>query len=452
MILKNFSKASFGRLSVFVVGALCIAGCNGGSSGGGTTTTTPPPAANNSVPLTVGFGPNGQAGGYYNGVFTTVTICAPGTSNCQTIDNVLVDTQSIGLRIVSPALTLPQTSLGIIQDTTNDQLQECIQYGDTSYSWGPMWLADVEVGGEKASGVAIQVIGGNSGNATFGTVPSQCLPSPVNPNLPNGGNEDTVASFGANGVLGVAGFAYDCGENCTSTSYLSSSGYPYYVCPTGQSCSAAEVPLQDQAVNPVAFFASSDNNGVMITLSSVTATGAVSVAGTMNFGVGTQTDNALTGTLYAMDDCGFFPTVTYNNAAYSDTSCSGSGSSMGGFLDTGSNGLFVLDAGTLGISDCTDNSYYCPASTLTLSNIGLTGYSSVGTGTISLSIANADQLFSNNPTFAVFNNLGSDSGTSPATDSFDLGLPFFLGKTVFFGIAGTTVPNNASAPNGYVSF
>jgi len=450
MTLKNFSKASFGHLSVILIGALVIVGC-GGNGGGGTTTTTTPPAANNTVALTAGFGPNGQAGGYHNGLFTTVTICAPGTANCQTIDNVLVDTQSIGLRIVSPALTIPQTSLGVIQDSTDDQLQECIQYGDTSYSWGPMWLADVEVGGEKASSVAIQVIGGNAGNATFATVPSQCLTTPVNPNLPNDGNENTVESFGANGVLGVAGSAYDCGSYCTSSANLSQPGYPYYVCPTGKSCSASTVPAQDQAVNPVAFFSSSDNNGVMITLPSA-AGGAVSVAGTMNFGIGTQTDNALSGTLYAMDACGYFPTATYNNAAYSDTACTTGTGGMGAFLDTGSNGLFVLDAATLGILDCTDNSYYCPNSTLTLSNIGLTGYNSVGSGMVSVSIANADQLFINNPTYAVFSNLGGDSGTSPATDYFDFGLPFFLGKTVFVGIAGTTVPNNASAPNGYVAF
>jgi hypothetical protein len=46
-------------------------------------------------------------------VFTTVTICAPGsTTNCQTIDHVQVDTGSVGLRIISSVLAsglaLPQ--------------------------------------------------------------------------------------------------------------------------------------------------------------------------------------------------------------------------------------------------------------------------------------------------------------------------------------------------------
>jgi hypothetical protein len=90
--------------------------------------------------------------------------------------------------------------------------------------------------------------------------------------------------------------------------------------------------------------------------------------------------------------------------------------------------------------------------TATLSNISLTGYGNVGTGTVSLSIADATTLFNTNPNNWVFNNLGSDSGTGPSTDYFDFGIPFFLGKTVFVGIAGQAVPNGATAPNGFVAF
>lgn len=459
MTKSRFSLAALNRLMLVALGSLLVAGCNSGGyynglNPGTTSTPTPTPAANNSTALTAGFGPNGPAGGYYNGVFTSVTICAPGTSNCQTVDNVLVDTGSIGLRVLSSALTtLPQTSLGAIQDNTQDQLQECTQYGDTSYSWGPMWLADVKLGGEKASGVPIQVIGGNAGSATFATVPQQCLTTPVNSSLPNGGNEDTVATLGANGILGIGSFASDCGSYCASTSNTGQSGFPYYICPAGQPCAAIAVPTQYQAANPVAFFSSSDSNGVMITFPSVPPSGAASVSGTMNFGVGTQSDNALSNqTVFALDGCGNFPTISYNNAAYSDTFCNNGSGGYGGFLDTGSNGLFILDAATLGISDCTDNGYYCPGNTLTLSNISISGYGGVGSGTVSLSIANADQLFGANPTFAVFSNLGGDSGTGPTSDYFDFGLPFFLGRTVFVGIAGTATPNNVSAPNGFVAF
>jgi hypothetical protein len=418
---------------------LVMASC-GGSSSSSTTSTTP--ASNNSTALVVNSGP---ANNYINGVYTTVTICAPGSSNCQTVDNVLVDTGSVGLRILASAFTtIQQTSLGSIKDSTGDQLQECIQYGDTSYSWGPMWGADVEIAGEKASSVAIQVIGGNTGNPTFANVPTQCLATPVNPNLPNGGNEDTVDSFGANGIIGVGPYPYDCGSGCTSGSSTSEAGYPYYVCPTGQACAPTSVPAQYQAINPVAFFSSSDNNGVVITLGSVPAQGAASASGMMYFGVGTQSDNTLTGaTLYAVDENELIPTVTYGGLSYTYLNV----------LDTGSSTLSVSDSSTLGIPECADDPpLYCPSSTTTLSNISVAGYGGVGSGTTSLTIANADQLFSANPTFAVFSNLGQSTGTGPATDWFDFGLPFILGKTIYSGIAGTTVPNGATAPNGWYGF
>ena len=442
MTLRNFSGARLAFLFLVVAGALAIVNCGGGSSSSSTTTTTTP-STNNSVALTVGFGPNGQAGGYYDGVFTTVSICQHGTSTCQVVDNVLVDTGSVGLRILNSAFTTIQpSSLGVVQDSTDDQLQECIQYGDTSYSWGPVWTADVQIAGETASNMAVQVIGGNASNPTFANVPSQCLATPVNPNIPNGGNEDTVATFGANGILGIGPYPYDCGSYCTDTADTSQTGYPYYICPTGETCTATTTSVQ--VGNPVAFFSSSDNNGVMLTLGSVPAQGAASASGMMYFGIGTQTNNALasTATLYALNTDEGIPTVTYNGIAYTSFNV----------VDTGSNSLAVSDSSTLGIPDCTDNEFYCPSSTVTLSNIQLAGDGGVGSGTTSLSIANADQLFAANPTFAAYNNLGSDGGTSPSTDLWDFGLPFFLGKTVYVGIAGQTVPNGAAAPNGFYAF
>src|ERR1700693_3503730 len=61
----------------------------------------------NVAPIVVNAGP---ANFYANGAFASVTVCVPGTSTCQTIDGVLVDTGSSGLRVLSSALTvaLPQ--------------------------------------------------------------------------------------------------------------------------------------------------------------------------------------------------------------------------------------------------------------------------------------------------------------------------------------------------------
>jgi len=443
MTLRNASKATLGRFLALVTGLIFLGSCGGSSSSSSSTST---PAANNTAALTVGFGPLGAAGGYVNGIFTSVTVCAPGTSNCETVDNVLVDTGSAGLRILNSALTtVPASSLGTITDSNGDQLQECVQYGDTSYSWGPMLVADVELAGEKASSLPIQVIGDNS----F-AVPSQCLATPVNPSLPNGGNEDTVATLGANGILGLGGFGYplDCGSYCTSSSDLTQSGYPYYVCPTGQACSATTVPTQDQATNPVAAFSSADNNGVLVTLPSIPALGAANgtVSGSLIFGIGTQTDNALatTATVYALDEYGDIPAFTYNGVSYtSPTNWS--------VLDTGSNSLEFLDANTLasvGIIECADApGLYCPTSTIPFT-VTASGANSTS-GTIMFSIMNADTLFNTNN--AAFNDLGGDSGTSPANDFFDFGLPFFFGRSVYIGMMPGVFTGESSAPSGAAS-
>ena len=406
---------------------------------------------NNTASITANFGPTGEAGGFVNEIFTTVTVCQHGTQNCATIPNVEIDTGSIGLRLLPSALgAVALTPISI----SSNPLEECIQFADTSYTWGPMYLADVDIAGETAPNIPVQVLGNTSS-----TVPADCLATPVNSSLPSGGDLDTLATVGANGILGVGDGSVDCGSGCagipTGSGY---SGYPYYICPSGN-CEEVPVSTIDQAANPVAAFTSTDRNGVMITLPAVGATGATSVTGTMTFGISTQSDNALgSATIYSLDPCGDFPTVTYDGIAYTDTFCNGTGTAFGGFLDTGSTGLYVSDAATLnflGISDCAQNTngagFYCvtPGPTATLSNVSIFG-NGVGSGTTSLSIYNATTLFERNN--AVFSDLGSDSGTSPATDFFDFGAPFFIGRTVFIGIAGEAVPGGAKAPYGFVAF
>jgi hypothetical protein len=420
--------------------------------------------ATNAAPLFVNFGPNGNTGNpntaYYNGLFTTVTVCLPNTADCQIIPDVLVDTGSVGLRVLNSVLTtVPATELGTEKDSAGDQIQECVQFRDTSYVWGPVLIADVRVGGELASAVPIQVIGDN----TYGVPEAGCL------NMGPGPNLDTVAALGANGILGVGTFVQDCGLDCSGGQTFPA--YPYYVCPNNV-CQTAYVPLVQQVANPVAFFAT-DNNGVEIFLPSIPSAGAATLpyfppleayssatqssfvsAGLLIFGVGTESNNALPSgaTIYATDSSGDFSKVVFNGVSYTSGAAFADRftHTAGGFPDTGSNALFVSDQNNLDIADCADNPYYCPNSTYSLP---LTTYGANGTSkAVTLSIANADQLFENNPGFAAFNNLGAASGTGVATDYFDLGLPFFFGRTVFVGIAGTTVPTGATAPNGYFAF
>jgi hypothetical protein len=388
--------------------ALSLTGCGDGggspaSMNSGPTISTPPPV-NNVQPIVVDAGPAALLAndGNVDVAFTTVTVCVPGTATCQSIDHVLVDTGSTGLRLLSSVLTM---NLPLAASTTGAQLGNCVQYADNSYQWGPVATADVKMAGEVASSVPIQI----AGAPNFPLAPLSCSAG--------GPAENTVATLGANGLLGVGLYRQDCGLACTAIT-----GNPgvYYNCgPTG--CTVASVALAAQLQNPVWMFPQ-DNNGLAIVLPAVGAAGAPTLSGSMIFGIGTQNNNAL-GAAKAMaaNSVGNL-TTTYNGTAYSMS-----------YIDSGSNGIYFLDARTTGLPDCTGqfSGWYCPATTTSLTAIN-SGPSPNGSGlqnseNIAFSVANAITLFSF-PNTALPNLGGSNAG------AFDWGLPFFFGRTVFIGI------------------
>jgi hypothetical protein len=347
----------------------------------------------NVQPITVNPGP---AGDYANGVFTSVTVCAPGsTSNCQTIDGVLVDTGSTGLRILSSALTLtlPQ------QTSSGNPVAECFPFED-GFTWGPVQTADVAMAGERASGVPIQVVG-----ASAFAVPDGCVST-------GGASENTLDTLGANGVLGVGLFRQDCGPAC-AVGGASNPGL-YYVCsPSG--CQITAEGLTQQLQNPVWLFPK-DNNGVIVELPAVSATGANTVSGSLVFGIGTQADNALgSATIFTVDGQGTM-TTAFQGKSYG-----------GSFIDTGSNGIFFLDASTTGLPLCQDASdFYCPTAPQALSAT-LRGANGT-TGAVTFGVANADQLLAN-AFISAFPTLAG-----PNAGAFDWGLPFFFGRNVYTAI------------------
>jgi hypothetical protein len=384
---------------VALLGAAVLQAACAGSSPTGTSAAAATPAAN-VMAVQVNAGPTRQL---VNGLFASVTICVPNTSNCQTIDNVEVDTGSEGLRLLSSQVTLP---LPRITDGSGNQVGNCTTFVDLSYIWGPMVRADVTLGGESAASVPIQLIGVPG----FPDAPTVC--SQV------GTAGDTLASLGANGLLGIGFFRQDCGRACTGV--LPSLPALYYTCPGG-TCSVTPMAIADQLQNPVWLFPQ-DNNGLLIQLPAVPATGAPSVSGSLIFGIGTRTNNGLgSAHVYTTDGNGTF-TTTFQGATY-----------PGSYLDTGSNGLFFLDASTIGIPACADGNsdFSCPPTTgpYTAANTGANGASA----SFTFDVANAEALFRTGN--AAFDNLAG-----PDTGVFDWGLPFFLGRSVFVGIEGQSTP------------
>src|ERR1700688_3699777 len=102
---------------------------SGGSSGSGGSTNTPnaqpiAATASNTVPITIGPG----AQNFVNIPNVSVTVCAPGTSTCQTIDNIQLDTGSYGLRLASDQAAQILGSLPVNTSTSGGQLAECTQF------------------------------------------------------------------------------------------------------------------------------------------------------------------------------------------------------------------------------------------------------------------------------------------------------------------------------------
>jgi Protein of unknown function (DUF3443) len=393
-----FLLASFALL-------VMLTSCGGGTSTPTTTSTTPTTptsTVNNEVPASVNLGPTNNDADM---LFVSVTVCVPGTSTCQTIPDVQVDTGSEGLRILSSELSISLPSMS----QSGNPLAECISFADNSFLWGPMATADIEMAGEKASSVPVQIVG----DTNFPGAPASCETG--------GPNDGSLAALGAEALIGLGVFQQDCGSACSAPVSEVPTNM-YYSCDSSGVCSPASVSLQDQLQNPVWVFPQ-DNNGLLITLPSVPSSGSATVSGSVIFGIGTQSDNALgSAKVYTTDANGNFST-TFNSAAYPDS-----------FLDTGSNGLYFLSASTLGITECSDNpGFYCPSAPVsyTATNTGENGTS----GQVSFTIENADSLFATDN--SAFDDLGGDS-LDP--ESFDWGLPFFFGRTVVIGIQGQSSP------------
>jgi hypothetical protein len=268
---------------------------------------------------------------------------------------------------------------------------------------------------------------------------------------------DSPQTLGANGILGVGNFLQDCGSACTSTPPRNQ----YYYCPSNL-CSAASVPLDLQLWNPVAAFAY-DNNGLLLTLPFPDNGASGPITGSLIFGNGTQSDNALGQTeIFGIDAYGNFPEVTF-----SETSIPALPPNLlvnylspqnGSYIDTGSPALYFSDAQSLGIAECLDTNgnprgLYCPPSLTSGFAVEVYGTNKTQVN-FAWNVDNAAALLSS--TNSVLTTLGGDSGIGASSDYVDLGLSFFLGKKVFFGFAGTAAyyPQGqlVTYPNGYWAF
>ncbi len=388
-----------------LVGA-CVGG-NGATAGGPVTTPVV-----NTLAISVDSGPTASPGAI-NHAYVSVRVCASGsTAQCATVDHVLLDTGSWGLRLVRSVLTAAAVTLNPETDTQGRAIEECASFG-SGQTWGPVATADVTLAGEIAARVPVQILDDTNAGAA---PPATCGAG--------GTLVNRVTDWAANGVLGVGVFAQDCGAACTGAATPLA---VYYGCTGAGVCTAENVALAAQVTNPVTLFAA-DNNGIIVSIANLqNANGDSSVQGELIFGLGTQSDNSLPAAGLSMlgaDSNGDFTTL-YNGGV----------TLLPALLDTGSDS-YLFDDPTITV--CTSAAwvgYYCPAvAPLSLSAANLSATSTKALvngsgGTVDFAIADPDTFVANAAAFA---GLAGGGGSS----SFTWGMPFFYGRPVYIGFEG----------------
>ena len=414
--------------SVVAISMFVLAACGGGS-GNSTPSIAPPASApssptplGNSVPVVVDDGPlvDGKPLGIANVAYASVKVCVPGSlTSCVTVDHVIVDTGSSGLRLLSSAL---RGAVALPSSTIDGQqaLAECTHFA-VGYTWGAVRRADVHLADESALDIPVQIIA----DTGLGSAPADCSAS--------GTPMNDVSGLLANGILGIGHAIADCDRNVCAATQASAT---YYTC-NGNECAAIALPAAQQVSNPVAAFAV-DNNGSVLTLPPISADGARGVAGTLIFGIGTQTNNALGAeTIQTLDPDDYTFVTNFNGHQYV------------GFIDSGSTFTTFADSA---ISQCPDASgFYCPGSTLSLTatNTGRNG----AVVQVDFSVADAATLAALAPDANALDDVAvtSPGGSTIGDGTFDWGLPFFYGRSVFTAIEGRMAAGTLGPWVGYAA-
>ncbi len=381
-----------------------LSACIGGNGTTAATNDSVPPTPN-TLTVTVDSGP-AAAGGAINHAYVTVRVCTAGSkTQCASIDHVLLDTGSWGLRLVGSVLAAGGVTLSGETDAQGLAIEECVTFGG-GQTWGPVALADVSLAGESAAKLPVQVMDDAGSSAP---PPATCGAGGT---LING-----VSGFNANGVLGIGVFAQDCGAACVSAA----APLPiYYGCTPAAVCTAENAALSAQVTNPVAMFAA-DNNGIIVNLPNLqNANGDAAVQGEVTFGIATQTDNSLpaTGlTVLGANASGDF-TATYN----------GSATVLPAIIDSGIDSYAFDDPSIAVCASGAFVGYYCPAVAPQAAFAVNTGVGvNIATNTVDFAIADPNTFVAN---AAAFIDLAGGGGST----TFTWGMPFFYGRKIYIGI------------------
>ena len=406
-------------------------------------------------------GPHKGLGINTNVPYVTVTVCELGavrtdTSRCSTIDHVLVDTGSVGLRVLASKVTaLASVTL---DQTTGNPAWECFPFVIGGL-WGRNAVGDVWMGEQQAPAVRMQLIDDVSGK----TPPDNCI------SITDNSIATTAGALGANGILGIGTTVVDCGGDCANNTYQfdRTSAYVspslYYDCKgtsDPKNCTLTSIPTNYQVINPVwnlpdGKLGEHYNNGVVLVMPAIpdSQVGAATAHGELIFGMGSQANNTMpVGTVPVLIS------TTSNSNSYLSIKTEFKGHVYdNSYLDTGTNGLFFTDTSSTPITSCdlkpldVQAYWYCPFNDL--KNLQALLYDGDATSNsaalkVMFQVANFDVLggtsnaaFSGiaaginnlNPSYNA-NNPAGQSKYIPDTKTFAWGMPFFYGKKVYMSI------------------
>lgn len=162
MSIPRTFKRWLGVLGLAAATAILVTACGGGGDGGGSSNSgnsgnNGSGGSDGNSGNTAVINVNAGVANVINIPTISVKVCAPGTSNCQVVNNVLVDTASYGLRLVGSAVSgvlgsLPQVTSG------GAPVAECGKFV-SSYTWGSVRTVDLSIGAEQARSLPVQIIG-----------------------------------------------------------------------------------------------------------------------------------------------------------------------------------------------------------------------------------------------------------------------------------------------------
>lgn len=421
------------RRSTFLVMGLLtslLSACGGGGGGSGngasntpsqicsalTTPSTFPVIPLSATPSTltnytnVTIEPFPQSGQInFNTPYVTLQIC--NGAHCLNVDHVILDTGSYGLRVRADFPGLSALGLPAVSNGTAP-IAECSLFL-SGYTWGGVYSATVKIAGETTTqAIPIQLFN----DPNFPSTPSSCNAS--------GTNIGSLGALGGNGLLGIGVLVHDTG--------------PYYACSANGQNGSINTPPGAILTNPIVSF-SSDNNGSLLVMHSVAATGQTSATGTLYFGINTQPNNTLDSTYHVV------PLLATGSGAtnFSATLNGQTGAYPSSFLDSGSNELFIPQLSPTTTYPVNSNGDYIPSALQTLNGTATSLVASADTSPLTFSLL--DITAGVNAGDAAFSDMGTTN--SATAGSLDLGMPYFYGHTIANGINGSQIQVGGGGPS-----